>query len=456
MTPTAAEKVRAKAQQKIEVVRVPETIGWGNDDDRGAHNGAMPNVETVDADDDAHVRLYESLGPRVMSPPTHEDGTKLEEPRARRWRRCRDLVETILKRADEKWIELRLGGQPIASVRPGGIVLGVGGSGSGKSSFAASIGIEHALDYGTTVVLSLELPGDEWTARAIGTRCDASWPDVLQGRVPREHMLARLPERLVVLDREYATLPAFDDTIVALQGEYPGEPVFGVVDYAQLLEVPDEKEIRVRVGRVMRELDKIARSRGVVMLVLSQGSRASARALANGDAIGAGTTDAGAESADLERWASLTIAIGAKSTPDEDGSCSVELSVGKSRMGRGDVVFPARYHGRSGLWRLTGEARSAAEVRAERSTANKTKRTTTAALAVSALLAKAKEPMFGPDIVRELGIERGIVYAAIRDAREAGSVVRVKARKRGGNWPVWSAAKVAEAQLEVVPEGVDE
>lgn len=373
-----------------------------------------------------------------------------------RWRRCRELVDLILERAKEPWVSLQLGDAEIVKVRLGGIVLLIGGTGRGKTSLVATLLLEHAQRSGPALALSLELTGDEWTARVIGVHCTASWAEVLRGEVPVGQMLGALPERLAIVERDHASIEELEHAIDALQREYPGEPVLVAVDYVQLVGADSEDEIRPRIGKVMRTLDRIARNKRVVLIALSQGSRASSRALGSGEALGAATTDSGAESADLERWATATLAIGQHGPESEGGSCAADLSLGKSRMGGGDRVLPARYHGASGLWTLTGEARPAAEVRAERQQQRSTKRCETAALAIQQLLERSSSPMYGTDIRAEIGGERGIIYAAIRELRTEGRIVRVRSKRKGGQWPVWAAEKASAAGLLIVDEGGDE
>src|SRR5690606_38328198 len=125
---------------------------------------------------------------------------------------------------------------------------------------------------------------------------------------------------LALVERDHASVDALVEAITALRAEYPGEPVLVAVDYVQLVGADSEDEIRPRIGRVMRQLDRVARDHRAVLIALSQGSRASSRTLSSGEALGAATTDAGAESADLERWATLTLAIGQHGEPDEDGT----------------------------------------------------------------------------------------------------------------------------------------
>ena len=228
----------------------------------------------------------------------------------RPWHRCPDLVEEILSRANEPWVSLTLAADEIVSVRAGGIVVVMGPTGAGKTSLVAGMLVAHARNAGPVVVLSRELPADSG-ARAIGMQCDASWPDVLTGKVPRPDMERSLAlPRMLVLDRRAATLTALVSAIKTMKTECAGEPVLAVVDYVQIIE-SQEREARSKVADVIAQIDEIARAHRVVVIAISQMSRAAYGPRAGGgEAVGADSTDGGAESAAIERAASVTLSIG--------------------------------------------------------------------------------------------------------------------------------------------------
>jgi hypothetical protein len=377
------------------------------------------------------------------------------EPVKPKWRRSRELVDLILARASEPWVDLQLDDEKIVSVRLGGILLLIGGTGRGKTSLVVCLLLEHAMRQGPAILMSLELTGDEGVARAIGSRCNASWASVLRGELTSGQMIQALPERAVIIERDIAAdnpVAVLSQAIDELRAEYPNEPILIAVDYVQLVGADAEEDIRPRVGKVMRMLDRIARDKRVVILALSQGSRASARALSSGDAIGAATTDSGAESSDLERWASVTLAIGQHGEEQPDGSCLADLSIGKSRMGGGDRVLPARYLGRSGRWELVGEAWPAAQVRDEREVARKTKGVQAKALAVEALLGKSKTPVSRRDIRAAIGGTDAIIREAVRSLLDdaASGVIEVEPPKNNA-YRVWLRS-LAEAEGMAIRE----
>lgn len=366
-------------------------------------------------------------------------------------RRAPELVDTILDRADEPFTPLRLGADEIARCRPGGTVVVMGPSGGGKSSFVAGLMESHAREQGPALFLSCELPSDEAGARIVGMLTDSSWEDVLLGRVPRHEMerVLDLP-RLAFLDRRSATLNALGKALAAEREAHPDAPILVAVDYAQI--VPSaQADMRIRVNDIMASLDDIAREHRAVIIVVSQMSRASSRSARAGETLGAATTDGGAESAAIERYASVTLTIGKASEPAEDGSQVVLLSIGKYRMGQGDRVIPMRYEGRSGRWRVDGAARSAAEVRAEAQAEREDSRTNAAALAMVAYAAKSTEPVTRSDLRAAASVSHAVAAAAVRSLLDAGELVEVRQRRpRSSSWLIWSRDRAEAADLPII------
>lgn len=419
---------------------------------RRATNGAAaePRDGNPTPRDDDQSAARRPVGPYGDGRYTDYGADPDPEPAAPRWHRSAALVELILKYADEPLVPLRLSWEEIAVVRPGAMVTVMGPTGSGKSSLVGGMLISHD---GPTVVLSRELPADELAARCIGMQTDSSWLDVLTGRVPRHEMARVLPERMFVLDRKNATLGALVAAIQAAQQEYPGQQVLCAVDYVQILE-SQERDVRAKVGDIIAQIDEIARAYRVVVLAISQMSRASSRAARNGEAIGADSTDGGAETAAIERASTMTLSIGASGEEREDGTRAVDLSIGKGRMTGGDRVLPMSYCGRSGRWRLAGEARGAAEVRAEREGQRDTAKQTAAELAIMAAIRKTTEPQKREDISAVAACGATVRRAAVAALLSRGELVEV-ARKnlRSRAWKVWppdmaSAAGIPLASSE--------
>lgn len=379
------------------------------------------------------------------------------------WLRGPQLVDAILARADDPWVDLTLGGESLVRVRVGATVVLIGGSGSGKSSLAMCLLMEHAINVGPAIALSIELPAEELGARGVGIRCDSSWEDVLRGRVLRDDMdrALNLP-RLFVLDRRRATIKNLEKCIEAARAEYPGEPILGGIDYTQLLD-SKEREARLRAADAMAQIDDCAREKRIAVLALSQMSRANQQKARKGEAIGAESADLGAESAAIERFATVTMAIG-QSTPREDGSEAVDLSVGKSRMGKGDVVFPMSYVGKSGLWRIAGEIKKADEVRERRVTERSAKEDHTIEAALVAIAARSSAPLTKTELKGQIAGKSTRKSAAIqrllRITPEAPTppLVEVYRRAKGSkknDWMVWTLERAREAGIPTLAEALN-
>jgi hypothetical protein len=368
------------------------------------------------------------------------------------WHRAPDLVAAILERAADPWIDLTLAGEELARVRTGATVVLIGGSGSGKSSLTSCLLLEHARSVGPAIALSIELPADELAARIVGIKCDASWEDALRGQVKREDMERALAlPRLFVLDRRRATIGNLEKCVLAARTEYPGQPILVAIDYSQLLD-SKEREARQRVADVFAQIDDCAREHKFVALALSQMSRASAQKARKGESIGADSADLGAETAAIERFATMTLSIGLASER-EDGSSAVELSVGKARMGKGDKVYPMTYWGRSGLWRVAGDAKKAEDVREERATERKRKERQTLLLALVEAARQATAPLARGDLGEGFVTGRRTEkLAAIAELIQRGDLVEVnKKNPRAKHFMVWHPERAKEAGMELRP-----
>lgn len=380
-----------------------------------------------------------------------ELGRYAEEARARApekprvWARAAELLAAIESRAGDPWVAMQLGGEQIARVRAGGTVVLIGGSGSGKSSLASCLLIEHAKHVGPAIAVSIELPAEELGARIVGIRCAASWEDALCARVPRAEMERALDlPRLYVLDRRRATLANLELLIDVVRAEYPGEPILVAIDYAQLLD-SKEREARLRVADAFSRIDDCAREKRFVALALSQMSRVSAKRARDGEAIGAESADLGAETAAIERFATLTLSIGMKADRD-DGTSAVELSVGKARMGKGDRVIPMTYDGLSGLWRVAGEAKTAQSVREERDTVREEKARSTAELAMLAACARAAQPVTRQHLLESIVGRKQTKVTALAALLARRDVIEVNQRQlRSKYFLLWTPDRASQA-----------
>lgn len=393
----------------------------------------------------------------------HVNGHSAEAPRPPAWKRGPELVDCIWVHKDEPWIGLQVGADEIVRVRPGGIAVVMGPPGGGKSSLVSNMLIHHAMHVGPAIALSIELPADELAARIVGISCDASWEDALRGNVKREWMEQALAlPRLYVLERKSATIANLRAAIAAARLEYPGQPILCAIDYAQLLaSASKEREIRMKVTDAFEQIDDAAREHRFVAIAVSQMGRASATAAVKGEALGADTAGLGAESSAIERFASVTMTIGMRGEPREDASRAVELSIGKGRMSdMGDRVLPMSYWGRSGLWRVAGEAQSASKVREGRDAEKLEQRATAKMNEVIGLVSRSSEPLSRDEIRDAVKGRKNEVLKAIAELISAGDLVEVARRTKPGSrsWKVWTPDRSSDAGVTLVrdmPDGAD-
>jgi replicative DNA helicase len=377
-----------------------------------------------------------------------------DDPTRARWMWGPQLATEVRRARHDPWVAFRLGTEELCKMRVGGILAMIGGSGSGKTSLAASLLVQHAIDTGPAIALSIELPADEFGARVVGVRCGQSWEDVLLG-VCREEFIddaLDLP-RLCVLERSNATLENLADALRVARTKFPGQPIMVAIDYAQLVE-SDEWEARAKVADVFKRIDALARRERVAVIALSQMGRMQAREVRSGERIGAETSDTGAESAAIERFASVTVAIGKKDdSPDSIDEEIVELSIGKLRMGKGDRVLPGVFRGKSGAWSLTGESKPADEVRAQRAADKERKQLDDAKSKILQEARTRREPASRRDLSEAVQGKRELKYTAIRLLVETRALVEVaKHAPRSKTWLVWTPDQAKAAGLTLVDE----
>lgn len=370
------------------------------------------------------------------------------------WRPLSSFVDEIEQHKNDPWVTLRLVDAEIARLRVGAMAVLVGGPGSGKSTLAANLLYQHAADVGPAIMQSVELPGVEFTARTIGIRCDESWIGVLTGQVPLSEMRrVTALERFVVLERELATLGNLRLTIEAMAKAFPKQPILAAVDYVQILDNERERrgdrDERLRVSDIVKGLDAIARSLGVVVIALSQMSTANAKAARAGDALGNDAGELAAETSAFNRYATVALSIGKKSDPFEDGSRLVELSIGKWRMGEGDRVLPMREWGRSGLWRVEGPAKTAQEVREGREADKAVAAQKSCELAMVGFAAKAAAPVTREQLIEASGgikLRKVGKIAAIAALLGRGELIEVDRKQpKSKYWLLWTPERATQA-----------
>lgn len=371
----------------------------------------------------------------------------------RRGKTWTQSVEEVYRRAGDPWVGIRLGSIELLNIRVGSYIAIIGPEGGGKSSFSLQILAQHERDVGPAIYVTPELDHDEGVARVIGQDRGASWREVLTGQVPRDQVAER--QRWRVLEREDATVRALEEEVLALREEFGDLPILVAWDYLQADPGAGEGE-RLRIAKLSSDLRRLAKRLGIVIIGISQSSRAGAKQLESGELIGKEASRTGAESAQIERDAYATISLGDRHVR-EDGDEDRSVSLGKYRMGAGDMVFKAIYCGRTGYWRIEEEAKTADSVRAEREGRDESARVHAAELAMSAHASKAEGPVTREDLIAIAQTKSSYGRSAIANLLASGELVEVARRKpRAKYYMIWTREAANKAGIPIVADEVSE
>ena len=342
-----------------------------------------------------------------------------------------------------------MGAATLAEVRRGALVVLIGGEGGGKSSLALQLLAQHAADVGPALYVGAELPADEAAARRVATHRGVTWRAVLTGELDRAEV--RPLRRLYFVEGASATVDGVRAAIAEVQRRHPGEQGLVVFDHVHAAPSPGEGE-RARVAALSASLRDLAKATGSVFVAVSQTSRAGANALDRGDVVGVEAGRTGAESAQLERDAALVIAIGRKST-GADGRTARELSVGKNRMGRGDLVFAADFDGPSGAWTVDPNGKPAREHIRDRAEATDARRADELTTLIMGFVAASEAPVARKDIAAAIHRKSEAVAARVADLLRDGVLVEVASRApRSPHWRVWTRDRAQVAGVALAPE----
>jgi hypothetical protein len=348
---------------------------------------------------------------------------------------ARDVIDALVEYGKLPRVQLLVptadrGARELVSVKPGAFIALIGGTGAGKTSLALEMARCHARWTGPVAFFGLELDVEESAARLVGQVEMVRWLDAAELDRDRLEVALDIP-RLYLFGRGL-TIDQMRDRMAAIQARHTGESVLAVIDYAQILS--DDITERLAFAGVIERCRRLVKEQRVVGILTSQSSRAGSVALRTGEKLGKATEDTGAESAQLERAAYVTLAIGSHGDDDGHGWCTMDLSVGKSRMGAGDLVVPMRYHGASGRFEALGEAEKAKDVRERRATDKEVKDRRAveerAEQRVIDFLALQTEPVYRRIVEEDIGGKRELTRGAIRRLISAGHVVEVGNGKR--------------------------
>lgn len=352
------------------------------------------------------------------------------------------MLDEREQRARDPWVDLRLGGQVIASIPVGESAVFDAPTGYGKTSACSAMAFEHAVTTGPAIYCSLELGSSAIADRIIGSQLCRPWDEVMRGGATRQEAEAVLPERLYILDDDRARLDALPERIREVRAAWPGQPIVAWIDYLQLDCMAGE-DMRGAVARKAELGRLIAKQERIALGLVSQPSRAAAKELRAGERVGADTISVSAESAQIERGAAVTFALGGASPVDERGWSRMDLSIGKARYGGGDRVFVAWYHGAHGRWRLEADPQRAADVRANREAERDTARTEAARLAMVAAASLSKEPLTSRELRAKAHCSYAIAAGALTAAVAAGELSEYPPKGRSRYPTYWTPGRSA-------------
>jgi hypothetical protein len=244
-------------------------------------------------------------------------------------------------------------------------------------------------------------------------------------------------------------LDQLDAIVGQLRAEYDGQPIFVAVDYVQLA-AGNGIDVRAKNADTVEIIRRAAKRLRVVILAVSQPSRAAGNALRKGEMVGVETMGANAETAGFERGAYVTMAIGATGPEGPDGVKSVELNIGKARMiaGGGDRILPMRYNGRTGLWQVAGASRPAADVQADRAAAKDERKVQAAKDAMLAAADRSPAPLTREGLREAAGVERGIAKCAIEALLEEKGLVECENATRSKSKLLWTPGRRDERDIQ--------
>lgn len=262
---------------------------------------------------------------------------------------ARDLVGEIRSRANEPAVRTPWArfDEVTGGLVPGSLTVVIGFQGSGKSSFAAQLGAHHA-ESGWTIYYLGEMSPRILAARIIGQRTKRPWQDVLHGKIGDDEMSAVLDRlRFRIIPRHPDPIAAIRQTIAEVRAIDARAPVMLIVDYVQLLAMT-KSDMRVSNTEVIRALQALIESQELVGVILSQTSRGNSKRIREGAEDSIDLADTGAETAELERSATLQLVLSYQQK-DDTRVHEVIVAITKRRFG-GPTKLYFDYDGESGLW----------------------------------------------------------------------------------------------------------
>jgi len=158
----------------------------------------------------------------------------------------------------------------IRSLVPGEVVLIVGSTGVGKTALSTNIALA-ALPM-PTLFVELELPDELLYERLVAARhnitCAQVEEEYLKGNDLSDAELEAYFKNLFVCSESVQTMQDIEDQIAHAELKTGVAPKVVVVDYVQLIAGKGER--RERIANSAEEIKRVAKRRGVIMIVVSQ------------------------------------------------------------------------------------------------------------------------------------------------------------------------------------------
>lgn len=341
-------------------------------------------------------------------------------------------------------IPLTLGGGCFADLYEGGVCVLMGATGSGKTTMALALALEHAKKRGPVLYASYEVDRQRTAARVAGMLRLRSWSaalcsphEIAEGidrDFPAEH------ERFRLLD-DKPDLRLVESTVRDLRDEFPGQPVLVVFDQLQNMPLPVGDGSKRPEDALVEELRIFVNKHRLYAIEVSQVSRNNGVAIARGDKIGRAAADAGAGSSEIERAAEVTLTLGESTDAIGDDGQPYKnqlVSVGKNRLGDGDKVVECHTWPATGTYRV-GEPRATHQVLAEANTKRAEKARSEADMRVRGAARKLAKPVTKTELAKAAGGKAAHVREAIERLIEAGELVESPLPRRGrGDGTGWS------------------
>ncbi len=367
--------------------------------------------------------------------------------------RVADILRSMA--ADGKpHIPLSLGGGCFADLYEGSVCVLMGASGSGKTTMAIALALEHAQKRGPVLYASYEVDRERAAARIAGILRSRPWSDALRSPHSIADGLDRdFPEahaRFRVID-DKPSLREVQAKVRDLREEFPAQPVLVVFDQLQNMPLPVSDNKRPE-DALVEELRVFVSKHRLYAIEISQVSRNNGVAITRGDKLGRAAFDAGAGSSEIERAAEVTLTLGeATEAADDNGQRYkvLRVSLGKVRLGEDDKVFECDFWPATGTYRV-GEPKATHQVLSEATTKRAEKARSEALDRVRGAARRLAKPVPKTELVKAAGGKATHTREAVEWLIENRELVESPVPRRGrGDGTGWSLPEYSKAAAAV-------